>query len=347
MFDKSEKQPESQAAATPAVAIHDYVIHAMPREFYGKEASLAEGEKPEVKQVPVAAPPVVAPKPVVVAPPAVLPPATPKRSVKGLVIMAFICMAVIGTGAYAASVIVASMQEQQRLAEEELARVKEEQEAELARLAAEAEAAKNEEQEVEETNAKDTDSDGLTDVEELLYGTNFREPDSDKDSFLDGNEVFHRYHPLGLAPATLLDTGAVKVFEDSLYPFTIYYPSTWSTVLNESDTAVTFRSARQATIDVEWEEKDVDETLAQWYEANQPSSRGEMKGILTKEGYYGLTTSDDRTAYLDVGEAVITLTYDLGSRIQVEYLQTFQMMVNSLTSIELTDVPAETSTTTP
>lgn len=345
MFDKSVKQPESKLVAPKAADLDGYVIHAMPREFYGKEAQLAENEKAEIKPATVVVPPPVV-KPVVIAPPTVVAPPSAKRSTKGLLIVVLVSMFVITGGAYAASVIVSSVQEQKRLAEEELVRVKEEQEAELARLAAEASAAKNQEQAVTESNAKDTDSDGLTDVEELLYGTNFREPDSDKDSFLDGNEVFHRYHPLGLAPLTLLDTGAVKIFEDALYPFTMYYPSTWSTVLSEVDTAVTFRSSRQATIEVELEEKDADETLQSWYDANHSGSEGEMKEILTKEGYYGLTTSDDRTAYLDVGSAVVTLTYDLGSRTQIEYLQTFQMMVNSLTLVPASVSTAVTQTST-
>lgn len=346
MFDKPVKQPESTLAASKAANLDGYVVHSMPREFYGQEAQLAEAEKPEVKPAPAVVPsPVV--KPVVIAPPTVLAPPSAKRSTRGLVVVALVCMLVVAAGAYAATVIVSSVQEQKRLAEEELVRVKEEQEAELARLAAEASAEKDKEQTVSESNAKDTDSDGLTDVEELLYGTNFREPDSDKDSFLDGNEVFHRYHPLGLAPLTLLDTGAVKIFEDTLYPFTMYYPSTWSTVLSEVDMAVTFRSSRQATIKVQLEEKDADESLQAWYDANHSGSEGEMKQILTKEGYYGLTTSDDRTAYLDVGSGVVTLTYDLGSRTQIEYLQTFQMMVNSLTLVEssVSTTGTEASTT--
>ena len=44
----------------------------------------------------------------------------------------------------------------------------------------------------------DTDSDGLTDLEEsLIYQTNPRLPDTDRDGFLDGNEVFHLYNPNG------------------------------------------------------------------------------------------------------------------------------------------------------
>ncbi|MBI1908529.1 hypothetical protein HYS28_03935 [Candidatus Uhrbacteria bacterium] len=262
-----------------------------------------------------------------------------------MVVIAVIAMMIIAAGAYAASVIIASVKEQQRLTELELQRAEQEAEAERERAEALAEAAAQAEEEAEEV-AKDTDSDGLTDIEELLYGTNFREPDSDKDSYLDGNEVFHRYHPLGDAPATLLDTGAVKVFEDALYPFTMYYPSSWSTSLDETNMTVAFRSSRQASITVEWEEKPADETLADWYDASHTDrASGDLKEILTKEGYYGLTTADDRTAYLDFGgDAVITLTYDLGSRTQVEYLQTFQMMVNSLTMVEDVVTPEETTT---
>lgn len=331
MFDK-QKTTEAPAAVQPTAApsVADVIVHAMPREFYGKEAEVVGGgQTTSLPPAPVPLKPVIVqPRPIVLAAgPGV--PVKAKRSMKGMVIMAIVCLAVLGTGAFAAYKIVESVKEQKHLAEVELQKLQAEQEADAA------EAARRAEQEAiaaaTPTPAKDTDSDGLTDIEELLYGTNFREPDSDKDSFLDGNEVFHRYHPLGLAPSTLLDTGAVKIFENAEYPFTIYYPSTWSTAFDEGVTAVTFRSSRQATIRAEWEEKDATETLADWYDAELSGNDAKnLKEILTKAGYYGLTTSDDRTSYLDLGTGVITLTYDLGDRTQIEYLQTFQMMVNSV-----------------
>ncbi|MBU1907595.1 fibronectin type III domain-containing protein, partial [Patescibacteria group bacterium] len=57
----------------------------------------------------------------------------------------------------------------------------------------------------------DSDSDGITDLEETLFGTYTRNPDTDGDGFLDGNEVFHLYNPAGNAPVRLLDSALVKV----------------------------------------------------------------------------------------------------------------------------------------
>jgi hypothetical protein len=45
--------------------------------------------------------------------------------------------------------------------------------------------------------ALDQDGDGLTDAEEVVYGTDPENPDSDNDGYLDGTEVFHGYNPLG------------------------------------------------------------------------------------------------------------------------------------------------------
>lgn len=44
---------------------------------------------------------------------------------------------------------------------------------------------------------KDTDGDGLTDVDEARYGTDLKNPDSDGDGYLDGAEVKSGYNPTG------------------------------------------------------------------------------------------------------------------------------------------------------
>lgn len=54
-------------------------------------------------------------------------------------------------------------------------------------------------------NLIDTDADGLTDREEVrIYNTNPLKEDTDKDSYLDGDEVRNFYNPNG--PGKLLDT---------------------------------------------------------------------------------------------------------------------------------------------
>lgn len=45
---------------------------------------------------------------------------------------------------------------------------------------------------------EDNDKDGLTNEQEVQYGTQFDNPDSDGDGYLDGEEVSHGYNPLGV-----------------------------------------------------------------------------------------------------------------------------------------------------
>ncbi len=176
----------------------------------------------------------------------------------------------------------------------------------------------------------DTDSDGLTNIEELLYGTDPRNPDTDLDTFLDGNEVFHRYDPLGEAPSTLLDTGSVRVLQNSDLPFTIFYPASWNPVSTPTASRVVFRSSSSQTIITEWASKEPELTLEAWYRENISAFGVErLNKTNTKEGYSSLISPDDRAMYVEVGENVYTMRYDLGESTSIDYLQTFKMMVNS------------------
>lgn len=347
MFNKT---PAQEASTPVSTAPSDLVIRTMPREFYGKEAALVDAKghgnavpvqpAPEVKPVPVVpVVPVVAPATLAVAPG----PLPPRRHAKaGVMVTAMVALLMVGGVSYGAYVLIDNANKAAEKAQQEAS-------AAAAALAAQkaAEAAAAEKAAAEAAKAaatpvpgKDTDTDGLTDVEELLYGTNFRDPDTDADTFLDGNEVFHGYHPLGLAPATLLDTGAVKVLSDATYPYHIYYPATWTVALARDTFGVTFQSARQAKITVTWEPKDATETLDDLLRGTvTDAERAQMKEMMTKEGYFGLTSADDRTAYLDMGTAMATLTYDLGGKVQIEYLQTFKMMANSFRFVPVTSTP--------
>jgi hypothetical protein len=80
----------------------------------------------------------------------------------------------------------------------------------------------------------DSDSDGLTDLEEPLYGTDARTPDADGDGFLDGNEVFHLYNPAARSGVRLLDSGLVKQF-DAPAGWLILVPTNWIAGLDIPD----------------------------------------------------------------------------------------------------------------
>ncbi len=179
------------------------------------------------------------------------------------------------------------------------------------------------------TQGIDTDSDGLTDREEALYGTDARNPDTDGDTFLDGNEVFHRYDPLGFAPSTLLDTGSVVEYRSEVGGYALTYPRQWSLTSTEG-AGITLRAQTGATIGVIDYGKSAEQAFSAWLGEVYPQIVStDLKQGLTKAGYVSYTTDDQRTAFLVFDSRVVVFTYTLGNSLVIDYLQTFQMMVNS------------------
>jgi len=163
---------------------------------------------------------------------------------------------------------------------------------------------------------KDSDSDGLTDVEEQLYGSDPHNPDTDGDSYLDGNEVFHMYNPNGNAPSNLADAGYVRPFSQTGFDYTMYYPSQWTVQLvgGVSEQAI-FHAVTGETIQVSKATKTAEPTNG--------------TATTTRQGYAGFLSADKMTTYLEVGTDVYVIEYKLAAATQINYLTTYQMMVNT------------------
>jgi len=321
----------TKPAGVPSTnTMDDFVVHVMPREFYGDAAKMHQ--TPEAKPMPTA--PVGAPKPAPVPIPASVragsvvktavagpvPPTPKKRSKKSLIILVVgvVVLAVIGGGAYFYRSSLPSGQ---------------------VPVVVTPEPPVVEPPVVEPPSVTtpqpgvDTDSDGLTDAEERLYGTDFRNPDTDGDSFLDGNEVFHRFDPLGFAPSTLLDTGSVDVFTSlNLTPgFDVYYPMAWPNPSAgiETVTGAVFATDSTARMLVDVQRKAEGQTFQDWYAATVVNLTGTLTPSETKEGYTTYRRSDAFVSYIDTPTHVFVFTYNLGTELRIEYLQTFEMMINS------------------
>ena len=176
----------------------------------------------------------------------------------------------------------------------------------------------------------DTDSDGLTDVEEALYGTDPQKPDTDGDHFLDGNEVFHLYNPATSAPGKLIESGLVRSLTASS-GWKMYIPTKWTDSVDPTDVSKTLIQTghgEQFTITVESNPSKQD--LATWVGAriNQPAtSLGEFT---SKGGLRGVYSPDRMQAWIEWGDAVFHIDYNLRDQPFVNFRTTFEMMLNSL-----------------
>lgn len=311
---KPKEQPPAPLPA-PTPADLGVIVHVMPKDFYGAEAKL----RVEPKPAPVA--PLPVPPPAVVIKP-LLTPLPPKRKVP-LIVWILVGFLLLCAGGGIAYVFLGKGQTQEVVTTPPVQTT-------LPKDDEPKDEPKVVEKPTEPEPSKDTDSDGLTDIEERMYGTDARNPDSDKDTFLDGNEVFHRYDPNGLAPSTLLDTGAVKVFADATLPFTVYYPTSWKASIDAAKKIVTFKTPNLATVTITWSAKEKDLTAEDWILKNvEGADITSLKSSYTMGGYYNLRSKDDLIDYLDLGETVYVMTYALNDSPEISYLQTFAMMVNS------------------
>lgn len=177
----------------------------------------------------------------------------------------------------------------------------------------------------------DSDSDGLTDVEErLIYATNSQLPDTDRDGFLDGNEVFHRYNPAALAPDTLEETRVIvpaTITTESRGVWQLHYPAIWRA--DQQDARLQRLVATTGEeIQLQIIQKQEGQSLSAWF-ATLGSSKKVIPSV-SKTGQELLRTEDQKTVYVDSGSTVIVFVYDPGAQPTLEYLQTFQMILNSL-----------------
>ncbi len=183
----------------------------------------------------------------------------------------------------------------------------------------------------------DTDSDGLTDLEEALFGTNPQNPDTDADGFLDGNEVFHLYNPNGRAPGTLLEAKLVAVV-NSPAGWSMQVPSSWKVTQGNAGSA-TYDTGHGETFHVTIEEDPTRQAVLEWYLASHPDTpKSQILKFVTKKGYEGIEIISDGslTVYLPWEDKVFTMVYDMDGQTFINYRTTYSMMLNSLV---LTGVP--------
>lgn len=177
------------------------------------------------------------------------------------------------------------------------------------------------------TPGVDTDSDGLTDIEETtVYSTNPNLPDSDSDGFLDGNEVYHGYNPNGTAPGTLILAGLAQVLQ--IDGFQLLYPAKWLAVPAQTGVGSVITTSTGENMTMSVSAKDASLTLTDWYQQN--ITDGTPSASKSRKGYPMLVAKNQLSSYVDLGTQVVTLIYDTSTKATIDFLQTFQMMVNSV-----------------
>ncbi len=187
------------------------------------------------------------------------------------------------------------------------------------------------EPEVPLVSAIDTDQDGLTDVEELLFNTDPSKSDTDGDSYPDTLELINLYNPTGLAPQKIEETNLVKIYNNQIYNYSIFYPSLWiMRALDETSQEVMFTSATGEIFEVIVDENPNRLPLLEWYSSLSPETNlSELSDVTTKGGLLGKKSPDGLTAYFSSRDKIYVISYGVGNKTELNYESTFEMILRS------------------
>ena len=201
------------------------------------------------------------------------------------------------------------------------------------------------------TSSVDSDNDQLTDEEEDLYGTEKRKPDTDEDGYLDGQELINLFNPKAAGASLLETSGLVNKYSNPIFNYEILHPSAWlARPTDQSLSEVIFQSTTGEYIEVLVQDNPDKLDLVQWYLKQSPlADLNQVKRQVTKQGYDELISPDQLTHYLadkNNPDKVYVIAYNIGNKTRVNFLTTFQMMLNSFKLTGQAKVGTQTNTNT-
>lgn len=185
--------------------------------------------------------------------------------------------------------------------------------------------------------APDTDGDGLTDEEEVLYKTNPQNPDTDGDNFIDGNEVFKLYSPIAGGVAQLADSGLVKFFTNDKQNYSVLYPISFGLdIIDATSTtkvAFTVPTGERFIITV-IENNDRLSPLNYYLNAHPDVPITAISSASSRGGFTGITSPDGLETILDVNGKLFSFVYDVDGNMTKRFAATYHMIINSVRLIK-------------
>ncbi|MFH1225890.1 MAG: hypothetical protein V1684_01215 [bacterium] len=179
------------------------------------------------------------------------------------------------------------------------------------------------------SSGRDSDNDGLTDEEEILYATGINNDDIDGDGYSDGAEVVNLYNPTGAGQ--LISSAAVDVFTSSAFDYSVLYPINWTLEVTEvAGQEVMFTSQTGEFVKIFVQDNPQQLSAKDWYWAQWPDSPDSSPlEQIEVNGLEGVWSFDKLNVYLAKDDKLYVIAYNIGERPTANFQTTFQMMVKS------------------
>lgn len=178
--------------------------------------------------------------------------------------------------------------------------------------------------------AVDSDGDGLSDKEEVLFDCNVSSKDSDSDGYEDLAEVLNLYNPAG--SGQIMVNPNIEKYINSKYSYYLYYPYVWP--INEvgSEDSIIFKLDSNQFIQVIIQPNTKGQTIQEWYKEQMGVEAIKDDQMVYKKGWQAVKSEDGLTFYLAKpnNDNIIIVSHSLGTSDILNYKNVFEMMIKSL-----------------
>lgn len=197
----------------------------------------------------------------------------------------------------------------------------------------------------------DSDSDGLTDVEETLLGTLPANADTDGDGYRDGVELMNGYDPAKPGNAKIFDSPFITSFVTQFAGdnFKIYYPKEWQVAQTKESKQALLTTDTGEVIKVTVRENQAKQTALAWYLENHPQTNVSSLRIVDYGNFSGIFSPDSQNAYLVATDKdkLYVFEYLAGRGSEFRYPDIFSFIVKffNLAATPATDATSTDSVT--
>lgn len=176
----------------------------------------------------------------------------------------------------------------------------------------------------------DEDSDGLSDEEEAIFGTDKKIVDSDGDSYSDFAELKNFYNPSG--DGKLIVNSGIEKYKNKTLGYSLYYPKNWIVNDANSGESVVFKIDKLQFIQLVVIENKDEQSIEDWYKEQFEVNLIKNEQKVNKVGWDGVKSDNGLIYYLSQPEKnnIFIINYSLGDETVLSYNNIFSLMIDSL-----------------
>ncbi len=175
----------------------------------------------------------------------------------------------------------------------------------------------------------DTDYDGLSDMEEIIFGTDIKKTDSDDDGYEDRSEVINLYNPIG--KGRLWENKAIDKYINLDYGYSLLYPVI-SSISREGKDSIIFKLDKNQFILVVMQDVPADTNLDDWYMEQMGIDIIPPDLRINHGDWQGIAAKNKMTVYLKHPNKnfILIMNYSMATEDILYYKNIFAFMVKSV-----------------